>query len=114
MDSIDSCLGALVDAVLSSEEYRRYRELKEKISREPEKKRAINNFRRRNYLLQRNKENIDLFDEIDKLEREFAKLRQEPLVEEYLAAELSVCRMVQKINRRLTEKIDLDMDLMDE
>ena len=112
MDSIDVRLDALIDAVLSSEEYRRYRALQEQISLEPEKEKAINNFRRRNYLLQRNKDNIDLFDEIDKLEQEFREFRKEPLVEEYLSAELSVCRLVQKINRKLMEQVNFDTEFM--
>lgn len=112
MDSIDVCLDALIDAVLSSEEYRQYRALQEQISLEPEKEKAINNFRRRNYLLQRNKDNIDLFDEIDKLEQEFREFRKEPLVEEYLSAELSVCRLVQRINRKLMEQVDFDTEFM--
>ncbi len=112
MDSVDVCLNALIDAVLSSEEYRQYRALQEQISLEPEKEKAINNFRRRNYLLQRNKDNIDLFDEIDKLEQEFQEFRQEPLVEEYLSAELSVCRLVQRINRKLMEQVDFDTEFM--
>lgn len=111
MDSIDECLDALVDAVLSSEEYRQYRALQEQISLEPEKEKAINNFRRRNYLLQKNKDNIDLFDEIDKLEQEFREFLQEPLVEEYLSAELSVCRLVQRINRKLMEQIKFSYEL---
>jgi cell fate (sporulation/competence/biofilm development) regulator YmcA (YheA/YmcA/DUF963 family) len=112
MDSIDVRLDALIDAVLSSEEYRQYRALQEQISLEPEKEKAINNFRRRNYLLQRNKDNIDLFDEIDKLEQEFREFRKEPLVEEYLSAELSVCRLVQKINRKLMEQVNFDTEFM--
>lgn len=112
MDAIDVCLGALIDAVLSSEEYRQYRALQEQISLEPEKEKAINNFRRRNYLLQRNKDNIDLFDEIDKLEQEFREFRKEPLVEEYLSAELSVCRLVQRINRKLMEQVNFDTEFM--
>ena len=112
MDAIDVCLDALIDAVLSSEEYRQYQALQEQISLEPEKEKAINNFRRRNYLLQRNKDNIDLFDEIDKLEQEFREFRKEPLVEEYLSAELSVCRLVQRINRKLMEQVDFDTEFM--
>ncbi len=112
MDAIDVRLDALIDAVLSNEEYRRYRALQEQISLEPEKEKAINNFRRRNYLLQRNKDNIDLFDEIDKLEQEFREFRKEPLVEEYLSAELSVCRLVQRINRKLMEQVNFDTEFM--
>ena len=46
---------------------------------------------------------------MDRLENEFASLRAEPYVNEYLAAELSLCRMVQRINFRLMEEIEFDL-----
>lgn len=108
MDQVDICLDQLITAVLESEDYRQYQEIREKIRLEPEKERAIQNFRKRSFLLQRSKDNIDLFEEIDRLEQEFALFRREPLVEEYLSAELSVCRMIQKINQKLMEQVDFD------
>ena len=114
MNQVDECLDKLIAAVLASEEYRQYQKIREKIKREPEKEKAINNFRRRNYLLQRSKDNIDLFEEIDKLEQEFFKFRQEPLVEEYLSAELAVCRLIQKINRQLMEQLDFDTEFFNQ
>ena len=108
MNKVDESLQCLIDSVLGSEEYMRYQDIKTKIKSEPEKEQAIHRFRKRNFLLQRNKDNIDLFSEIDKLEQEFAQFRREPLVEEYLSAEMAVCRMVQKINHELMAKIDLE------
>ena len=46
---------------------------------------------------------------MDRLEKEFAPLRAEPYVNEYLSAELAVCRMVQRINFRLMEEIEFDL-----
>lgn len=114
MNQVDICLERLIAAVLDSQEYKQYQEIREKIKEEPEKERAIHNFRKRNFLLQRSKDNIDLFEEIDRLEQEFAKFRQEPLVEEYLSAELSVCRLIQKINFKLMEQVDFDLGFFDQ
>lgn len=114
MSQVDTCLNQLITAVLESDEYRRYQEVRKKIRLEPEKERAIQNFRRRSFLLQQSKDNVDLFEEIDRLEQEFDLFRQEPLVEDYLSAELAVCRMIQKINLKLMEKIDFDPGLLDE
>ena len=36
-------------------------------------------------------------------------MRAEPYVNEYLSAELAVCRMVQRINYRLMEEIEFDL-----
>lgn len=114
MSYVDDCLKKLVSAVLNSEEYTKYQEIRGKIKLEPEKERSIHNFRRRNYLLQRSKDNMDLFEEIDHLEQEFARFRQEPLVDEYLAAELAVCRLIQNINITLMEQMDFDLGFVDQ
>lgn len=50
-----------------------------------------------------------MFDEIDAFEKEFEEFRSNPVVEEYLQAELAVCRMVQNIYTQIAEAIDLDL-----
>ena len=49
------------------------------------------------------------YQEYLRLENEFAPLRAEPYVNEYLAAELAICRMIQRINFRLMEEIEFDL-----
>lgn len=114
MNQIDASLDQLISAVLESDVYQQYQQIREKIKQEPEKERAIHNFRRRNFMLQRSKDSIDLFEEIDRLEQEFDRFRQEPLVEEYLAAELALCRLIQKINFKLMEQVEFDLDFFDQ
>lgn len=95
----------------NTDEYRRYFHEKEKLSRFPELKKQIDEFRRRNFELQ-NQENADvLFDKIDEFEREFESLRDNPLVNDFLAAELAVCRLIQEFFIHITEELDFDMDL---
>lgn len=113
MNQVDICLNQLIEAVLESDEYTQYQDMKEKIKQEPEKERAIYNFRRRNYLLQQSKDNIDLFEEIGNLEQEFTRFRQEPLVEDYLSAEQMVCRMIRQIHQQLVERIDFHPEFVD-
>lgn len=114
MNQVDECLSQLVTAVLDSDAYKSYQEIREKIKQDPEKERAIHYFRRRNYMLQKSKDNVDLFEEMDRLEQEFALFRREPLVEDYLSAELAVCRMIQKINYELMERVDFDLGFFDQ
>ena len=52
-----------------------------------------------------------MFDRIDEFEREYEQLRENPVVEEYLQAELAVCRMIQEINMQIADAIDLDIYL---
>jgi len=100
MNVVDERLEQLINAILESDEYKRYQEIREKIKLEPEKEQAIHNFRKRNFRLQKSRNTVDLFGEIDRLEREFAEFRRKPLVEEYLSAELAMCRLIQKVNHR--------------
>ncbi|TGY91492.1 YlbF family regulator [Petralouisia muris] len=108
MNYIDEKTESLIYAVKESAEYKEYQRMRELIHSEPEKERAIHEFRRRNFELHRRRD-VDLYSEMDRLEKEFAPLRAEPYVNEYLSAELAVCRMVQRINFRLMEEIEFDL-----
>ena len=114
MNQIDICISQLITAILESEEYQRYLEIREKIKQEPEKERAIHDFRRRNFEMRKNPNNIDLFDEFDRFEKEFAQFRAQPLVDDYLAAELAVCRLFQRINWRLIENVEFDLGFFEQ
>ncbi|MCI9531778.1 MAG: YlbF family regulator [Lachnospiraceae bacterium] len=105
---LEEILKNLVSTVRESEEYKEYRRLQELIHQDPGKERAVNEFRRRNFELQKRKD-VDLFTEVDRLEQEFAPLRAEPYVNEYLAAELAICRIVQHINYSLMVEMDFDL-----
>lgn len=50
-----------------------------------------------------------LYDQADKLEREGIEFRKDPLVNEYLDAELGICRLFQRINWEIVQKIDFDL-----
>jgi cell fate (sporulation/competence/biofilm development) regulator YlbF (YheA/YmcA/DUF963 family) len=106
MNDIDSAIEQLVTAILESDVYREYDEVRNDVNQYPELKRQINEYRRRNYDLQQN-DNSD-FDKIDAFEREYAQFRENPLVSDYLAAELSFCRMMQDINLKITNALNFE------
>ncbi|EOS45632.1 YlbF family regulator [Lachnospiraceae bacterium JLR.KK009] len=108
MNRVEEKLDALVRVVKESPEYREYQRVRELVHQDPEKEKAVHEFRRRNFELHQRRD-VDLYSEMDRLEKEFAPLRAEPYVNEYLSAELAVCRMVQNINYRLMEEIEFDL-----
>lgn len=108
MNRVDESIGLLVTALKESPEYQKYKEMRAKIQQDPEKEQQLNEFRKRNYLLQNSREQIDLFSEIDHLYQESESFRAQPDVREYLAAELALCRLVQHINYRLMQEIDFN------
>ena len=113
MEQIDEALEALLEAIKACDQYKNYQEIRRKVHEKPELEKAIHEFRKRNYQIQNSKDS-DLFDEIDRLEREKSKLCQKPLAAEYLAAELAFCRIIQHINWNFVEKLDFEVGFENE
>ena len=100
-------INQLVTAIKNSEEYLRMQRAKRKLDEFPDLKRQVNEFRVRAYQL--NKEGApDLFEMMDHMEREYAGMRENPYVQEFLASELAVCRMFQQVNWTLLQELEFD------
>ena len=69
-------------------------------------------YRRRNFELQNMDVNDNMFDEVMRFQMENADIRKNALANEFLKAELSVCRMLQDITRTISERIELDVDFL--
>ncbi len=106
MDSLQQVTKSLTDEILKSEVYQTYQTELEKVKQYPELKAQIDEFRRNNYLLQC-RTDID-FDKLDHFEKEYENFRQQPLVADFLAAELALCRMMQDIFGDITEALDFE------
>lgn len=106
MDKIDYSLQQLIAAILSSDVYRRYDVQRIRVNSMPELKEQIDNFRAKNLELQTD-ENTTM-DQLDSFERQYAELRTNPIVDDFLAAELAFCRMMQDINMRLTDAMHFE------
>lgn len=111
MDQIDEAIDKLLEAIKKSGEYRRYQVIQEQVNEYPELGREINGFRQKNYLLQNSNGTVDLYEETDRMEKEYREFRKNPLVSEYLAAECALCRMIQQVNWRMIEGLDFDAGL---
>ncbi len=106
MNNIDRSLQQLIDDVLASDIYRAYKVQCARINEQPELKKQVDEYRARNLELQTNESTT--FEQIDRFEREYAGFRDIPLVEDFLAAELAFCRLLQNINLRLTEAMNFE------
>ena len=49
-----------------------------------------------------------VFEKIEAFEREYEDFRENPLVDDFLSAELAFCRMMQKYNDRIMDAIDFE------
>ena len=45
---------------------------------------------------------------MDAFEQEFERFREDPVVDEFLRAELAFCRMMQEINLYITEAVNFE------
>lgn len=114
MSEVKQCTLNLLEAIKNSAEYKRYQKIHREIKDYPDKMRILQEFRERNYFLQNNAENIDLFKEIDKLEQKYSSFRNDPLIEEYLEAENVFFKMLREINWALIENLDIAMVLVND
>ena len=76
----------------------------QELEKDPDLKSRVDDYRIRNYRLQQS-ENVDLYDAVDSLERDSYALRKSEKANAYLEAELEVCKMVQKVQDRISEAI---------
>lgn len=106
MDRINSSLQQLITAILESDIYKEYDRQRVRVNSMPELKAQINEFRSRNLELQTSPN--PTFEQIDSFERHYAEFRENPVVDEFLAAELAFCRLIQDINLRLTDAMHFE------
>ncbi len=109
MIELDSAVEKLIAIIRDTEVYMEYERQKEKVNRIPDLKAQIDIFRVRNYEIQNLSNDEEVFQKIEDFEREYESFRENPIVSDFLEAELALCRMMQEINIRLTEALDFDL-----
>ena len=103
-------LNQFLNELQESSAFRDYKYQKERIKKVPGMKERINDFRIKRFEFQ-NYKGEDLFEKIDEFEKEYQSFKEEPIVREYLAAELEICRLVQEINNAIDDLVDIDMEM---
>lgn len=106
MNTVDESVNNLIEAIKKSEVYLEYHKQLELLRKDPELKRQVDEFRKRNYEMQMN-EDMD-FGMLASFQSEFKSFRENPLVDNFLAAELDFCKMMQKINFSIVEAMDFE------
>ncbi|MCH5260613.1 MAG: YlbF family regulator [Lachnospiraceae bacterium] len=94
--------------IQQSDTYQEYLFQREKLKKQPELYDKVNEYRQKNFDLQNETDGEDLFDRIEAFQREYAKFRENPMVEDFLRAELAFCRLMQDVNALLTAEIDFE------
>lgn len=106
MNNIDSATDEFIAAILETDVYQSFAQELTKVKLQPGLKAQIDNFRRRNHEMQMSAD-MDL-NKLDRFEKEYEEFRSDPLVADFLAAELDLCRMIQRINTRIVSGINFE------
>lgn len=104
---IQNALEQLVTAMRNSEEYIRFKKAEAKVAEFSGLQQRIDEFRGSWYALQSSGA-TDLFEQIDRVEEAYMDFRENPYVQEFLASELALCRMFQKVNWTILQNLDFD------
>ncbi len=107
MNQVQELTKDLALAIEGCEEYVRYQKAKQALYKYPILKKKADEFRKRNYHLQ--KSGTDIFDESEKLLAEYAQVIEHPIVWEYLNAEGALCRLVREVNWSVLENLDFEI-----
>lgn len=97
-----------VRAIRETDIYQKYCYQLEKIKKYPDLYEQVNEFRQRNYEIQNTSQVDELFDKMDVFEKEYERFRDNPLVDDFLAAELAFCRLMQEIDIFITEELNFE------
>ena len=100
---MEHALNAYIQEILASPEYTRYAQIRDKVKLYPDLKAQIDEFRTRNFEVQRSKEAA--FEKMEEFERQYGEFMDIPMVSEFLEAELAFCRMMQKNNLVIMDAI---------
>lgn len=102
-------LDQLLAAIRNSDVAQKYEEVRKKVEQDELLLQQINEFRRRNFELQQQTYPDQLLDIVDDFTQEYAKFRENPLVDEFLSAELAYCRMLQEVSAEIVGVIALNL-----
>lgn len=106
-------MGQLIDAIKQSKEYNQYRNLLASLKKQPELYQRIGEFRRRSISLQL-AENVNMIEENNALQKEFADLQINGLASEFMAAEHQYCQMIRELQKYFLEELDLEVDFLED
>lgn len=109
MEEIRRCTEELIEAIRKSDVYREYEEARLTLAAHPDLRNTINEFRKRSYEIQNGDSPEDVYEKMEQLERDFYMVRRNDIMNNYLQAELAICRTLQTINQELVGTVDLDI-----
>lgn len=108
MTQLYGMVDELIIAVKASDVYKNYVREKERVKKHPQLKEEIDEYRRKNYEMQSMTHDEEMFDRIDQFQKQYEEFRENPLVSDFLEAELAFCRLLQEVTGRIVQAMDFE------
>ena len=108
MTKVEQAIEDLVSVVKQTKEYTEYRYQLEKLKMQPELHRQVDNFRQENFELQNLTPEDQLLQKTEQFEEKYQSFRENPLVTDFLEAELAFCRMMQEVNLKIMAELQFE------
>lgn len=108
MTKVQQAVEDLLSVIKQTEEYTEYRCQLEKLKLQPELHRQVDAFRSENFELQSLTPEDQLLQKTEQFEEKYRVLRENPLVMDFLEAELAFCRMMQETHLKITEGLQFE------
>lgn len=109
MSVIDTCVDKLVSAIKNGVVYKQYSQALEAIKAVPGLKEQVDELRKLNYQIQAAGDDINLEEAIDDIDFKMDELCRIPEVNQFLEAELALCRQLQSVDASIHQGIELDI-----
>lgn len=111
MYEIENKARELASCVANSEEYKNYKTTMEKVKNNDFLMVRINDYRRKNFAIHANG-NTNMKQQMDELFSEFRDVFENEDAKRFLDAEMTFCRMLQRIDATVISNVEIDMDFL--
>lgn len=108
MNDVDVAIENLLNALKQTEEFKEYQRQLEKINMQPELRKQVDAFRNENFEMQNSTPQDELMQKMEQFEEKYQTFRENPLVNDFLAAELAFVRKMQEVTLKIMEGIPFE------
>lgn len=103
MSDVEQAIENLLEALKRTKEYTEYQCQLQKINMQPELRKQVDAFRNENFELQNSTPEDQMLQRMEQFEEKYQVFRENPLVNDFLEAELSFCRKMQEVTLKIME-----------
>lgn len=108
MQDLDDALDNLIDVIVETEEYKRYKSCLKELKKWPELLDRTNEFRMENFKVQCMTDDRHLIDAVENFEERYEGFRSDERVNNFLRSELAFNRLMQEVYARMIEGIEYE------